>query len=86
MTGSFLTEIIMPVVPRDSITLGIEVGIQNAAMAILIAVSFLDRADFAVTAGVYGITMYLGAGFLVVIAKHFRTPGINSLPQTNSEK
>lgn len=58
---------------RDNITLGIEVGVQNSAMAILIAVTFLQRADFAVAPGVYGVTMYIGAFMLVLLAKKFRS-------------
>ena len=54
---------------RDSITLGIEVGIQNASMAILIAVTFLQTPVYATAAGVYGITMYIGAIALVLMAK-----------------
>lgn len=54
---------------REQITLGIEVGIQNASMAILIAITFLKSPAFATAAGVYGLTMYLGAGLLVVYAK-----------------
>jgi BASS family bile acid:Na+ symporter len=51
--------------------LGIEVGVQNSAMAILIAVSFLDRPDYAIAAGVYSLAMYLGAGLLIYAAKRF---------------
>lgn len=54
---------------REQLTLGIEVGIQNASMAILIAITFLQDPAFATAAGVYGLTMYLGAGLLVVYAK-----------------
>lgn len=54
---------------RDSITLGIEIGIQNASMAILIAVTFLQTPAYATAAGVYGITMYIGAIGLVLMAK-----------------
>ena len=57
---------------RDCVTLGIEVGIQNASMAILIAVTFLSQPAFAVSAGVYGLTMYLGAGALLVYARGMR--------------
>ena len=58
--------------PRDSITLGIEVGVQNSAMASLIAITFLQRADYAVAPGVYGVTMYIGALLLVLLAKKYR--------------
>jgi BASS family bile acid:Na+ symporter len=64
--------LVFKLVARDSVTLGIEVGIQNAAMSILIAITFLNRPDYAIAAGVYGITMYIGAGILVVMAKRFR--------------
>ena len=53
----------------DAITLSIEVGIQNATLAMLIAMSFLNRPDLAVAAGVYGITMYIGAIFIVFWSK-----------------
>lgn len=54
---------------RDQITLGIEVGIQNASMAMLIAISFLSNPALATSAGIYGLTMYIGAGVLVLWAK-----------------
>lgn len=57
---------------RDGITLGIEVGIQNASMAILIAVSFLNKPDLATSAGVYGLTMYIGASILVLMSKRIK--------------
>lgn len=58
-------------VKRDCVTLGIEVGVQNSGMAILIAVSFLNRPDYAIAAGVYGLAMYLGAGLLLFGAKRW---------------
>jgi len=60
-------------IKRDFVTLGIEVGVQNSAMAILIAVSFLDKPDYAIAAGVYSLAMYLGAGLLIFGAKSFPT-------------
>lgn len=54
---------------KNSLTLGIEVGIQNATLAILICVTFLDRADLATAAGMYGLIMYLGALILVLFAR-----------------
>ena len=56
---------------RDTITLGIEVGIQNASMAMLIAVTFLQSPELATSAGVYGLTMYIGAAILVIAARRF---------------
>ena len=46
---------------------------QNSSMAILIAVSFLERPDYAIAAGVYGLAMYLGAGLLIFGAKRIPT-------------
>ena len=54
---------------RDQITLGIEVGIQNASMAMLIAITFLSNPALATSAGIYGLTMYIGAGLLALWAK-----------------
>lgn len=57
---------------KDAITLAIEVGIQNATLAMLIAISFLQSPDFAIAAGVYGLTMYLGPLLLVGWSKVYR--------------
>lgn len=55
---------------RDSVTLGIEVGIQNATLAIFIAITFLQEPAYAITAGVYGLVMYLGPIPLILWAKY----------------
>ena len=54
---------------RDGITLSIEVGIQNATVAITIAATFLQQDAYAITAGVYGVTMYLGALIPVLLMR-----------------
>ena len=54
---------------QDSLTLAIEIGIQNATLAILISLSFLSQSSLALPAGVYGITMFIGAVLLVIAAK-----------------
>lgn len=54
---------------RDGVTLGIEIGTQNATLAILIAVSFLQVPAYAVIPGIYGVVMYLGASILVLYSK-----------------
>lgn len=56
----------------DTVTLGIEVGVQNSAMAILIALTFLGDTAYATSAGVYGLVMYIGAGLIVLGAKWAR--------------
>jgi BASS family bile acid:Na+ symporter len=54
---------------RDGVTLGIEIGTQNATLAILIAVSFIEQPAYAVAAGVYGVIMYFGAFVLVMLRR-----------------
>ncbi len=56
----------------DGITLAIEVGVQNAALAMLICITFLNSPEFAVAAGVYGLTMYAGPGLLAVWSKRLK--------------
>jgi len=55
----------------DTTTLAIEVGIQNATLAILIAISFLNSPALAVSAGVYGLAMYIGPLLLILWSKFF---------------
>ena len=54
---------------NDAVTLGIEVGTQNATMSILISVSFLQHPEYAIASGVYGVTMYVGAFILIMSRK-----------------
>lgn len=53
---------------KDTLTLVIEVGLQNATLAILIAVSFLNSPQLAVSAGFYGLVMYIGPSLLIIYA------------------
>lgn len=50
---------------KDGLTLGIEIGTQNASMAMLIAITFIENSAYSIAAGIYGVTMYLGAFLLV---------------------
>lgn len=51
---------------NDAVTLGIEIGTQNATMSILISVSFLNNSEYAIASVVYGVTMYIGAFILII--------------------
>lgn len=55
---------------QDGVTLGIEIGTQNGTLAILIALSLIQKPEYAMVAGVYGLAMYLGATSLVIYAKY----------------
>jgi BASS family bile acid:Na+ symporter len=57
---------------KDSLTLAIEIGLQNSTMAMLICISLLHMPSYAVIAGVYSLTMYLGAGLLIAYARYAR--------------
>ncbi|MUH72958.1 bile acid:sodium symporter family protein [Psychrosphaera haliotis] len=61
---------------KDAVTLGIEVGIQNATMSILIAISFLHEPTYAITASVYGLCMYLAPLPLIFWYKNKLKKGI----------
>lgn len=51
---------------KRAISLAIEVGVQNATLAITLAVVLLANPRFAIGAIIYGLLM-LGSGFLIVI-------------------
>lgn len=57
---------------RDGVTLGIEIGTQNATLAILIAVTFINEPAYAIVGGTYGLMMYLGASLLLIYSKRTR--------------
>ena len=57
---------------KDGLTLAIEIGLQNSTMAMLICISLLQMPSYAVVAGVYSLTMYLGAGLLIAYAGYMQ--------------
>ncbi|MFT4655341.1 MAG: BASS family bile acid:Na+ symporter [Kangiellaceae bacterium] len=68
LMGLFLAKLFL-LNNKDCLTIGIEVGTQNAALAILIAVTFIKEPAYAIIAGGYGLVMYVGAALLVFYAK-----------------
>ncbi|WP_114954353.1 bile acid:sodium symporter family protein [Sphingosinicella terrae] len=50
---------------RDSMTIGIEVGVQNATMAIFLTLTVLGSLPLAVTQNIYGVVMILNAFLLI---------------------
>jgi BASS family bile acid:Na+ symporter len=68
LLGLFLSKI-FSLSQVDGVTLGIEVGIQNAALALLICITFLDSPEYAVSAGIYGLAMYIGPALLTLWTK-----------------
>lgn len=68
LLGVFLAKLFL-LDKRDGVTLGIEIGTQNATLAILIALSFVQIPAYAVIPGIYGLLMYVGASLLVLYSK-----------------
>jgi BASS family bile acid:Na+ symporter len=50
---------------RDSMTLGIEVGVHNVTLAIYVTLSVLGSLPLAVTQNIYGVVMLVNAGLLI---------------------
>lgn len=61
---------------KDGLTLGIEIGTQNASMAMLIAITFIENSAYSIAAGIYGVTMYVGAFLLVGYHKMTLAPAV----------
>jgi BASS family bile acid:Na+ symporter len=71
LLGVFLAKLFL-LKAIDGVTLGIEIGTQNATLAILIAISFVQNPAYAIVGGTYGVLMYLGASLLVLHAKRIK--------------
>jgi len=54
---------------RDSITIGMEVGVQNATLAIVIALTLLQSPQIALPGAIYGLLMYLPALAMVALGR-----------------
>jgi len=57
----------------DSVAISMEAGLQNAALAIFIATSLLDRPEMVVPAILYALMMNLSAAVLIAWARAART-------------
>ena len=58
---------------RQSVTLGIETAIQNAALALVIATTVLKQDAMAVPGVLYGVLMYVGGLLFANIMRRFTT-------------
>lgn len=54
---------------REALTIGMEVGVQNATLALLIAFTLLKSSQNAIPGALYGLLMYAPALLLVVIGR-----------------
>jgi BASS family bile acid:Na+ symporter len=53
----------------QSTTIGIEVGIQNGTLAILIATTILHQSELAIPAAIYSLTMFISGGFVILLRR-----------------
>lgn len=58
----------------QSVTLTLEVGIQNAALAMAVALGILGSAAIAIPAALYGMLMYASCFAVVLVARRFLPP------------
>ena len=61
--------------PRDVVTVSLEVGVQNGALAILIALSVLGSAQMAIPGALYGGLMYIPALAVVMLGRRRAAAG-----------
>lgn len=54
---------------RDALTVGMEVGVQNATLALLIAFTLLKSSQIAIPGALYGLLMYAPALLLVAFGR-----------------
>jgi bile acid:Na+ symporter, BASS family len=69
--------------PRDVLTVSLEVGVQNAALAILIALSVLKSLPAAIPGAMYGLLMYAPALAVVAIGRR-RLPAVEFAGDTSA--
>lgn len=54
----------------QAITIGVELGLKNATLGLLVAVTLLESATMAAPVALYGITMYAFGAALVLYGRH----------------
>ncbi len=64
---------------RDAVAVAMECGLQNAGLAIFVALVLLRQPELAVAAVVYALTMNFGALGLVLIARRRPAPALRSI-------
>jgi len=69
---------------RQSTTIGIEIGVQNGTLAILIATTILHQPAIAIPAAIYSLAMFVSGG-LVVFWRRYQTRSLSE-NRSRSEK
>lgn len=63
---------------RDGLTLGIELGIKNATIGMMVPLSLLNSPQMAMAPSIYGLLMYVTAIVMIVVGR--RHAHLNPLP------
>lgn len=72
MFSGFLIAKVFKLTARQSTTIGIEIGVQNGTLAILIATTVLHQPAIAIPAAIYSLAMFASGG-LVIFWRRFQT-------------
>lgn len=70
---------------RDALTVGMEVGVQNATLALLIAFTLLKSSEIAVPGALYGLLMYVPALLLVAFGRRMLRNAAAGAAETGRE-
>lgn len=68
VTIGFITAKILHLKTPQALAIAIESGIQNSALAISIAIVFLNNTKFAIAPSIYTLSMYLTGGLIIFIS------------------
>ncbi|TWI00272.1 BASS family bile acid:Na+ symporter [Luteimonas cucumeris] len=80
----FLLGRVSGLVLRDAITVGMEVGVQNSTLAIVIALTLLESPQIALPGAMYGLLMYFPALALVALGRRAVAREEAALPGANA--
>lgn len=71
MVVAFIVSSLMAFKMKQRVALTLECGLQNAALAIVVAETLLGNSQFAMPAAVYGLTMFATAGVFILWARRW---------------
>lgn len=63
----------------DGLTLAIELGVKNSTLGLMVTLTLLGSAEFAIPSALYGLLMFLSAGGLVLYGR--RQAGVRAVPR-----
>ncbi|PCJ62170.1 MAG: hypothetical protein COA73_06890, partial [Candidatus Hydrogenedentota bacterium] len=66
---------------RDSLTLGIEIGIKNATIGMMVPLTLLNSPQMAMVPSIYGLLMYVTAIIMIIVGR--RHAHLNPIPEVN---